>query len=136
MTRRATTATTPPAASRRCLRFACHYVEMVVAMIVGMVVLAPLWPGRLGGLRGGRTPLVMADGHDDRHGACGWRSAGTPGARDRRDVGGDVRCRSSCCSCRTGSGAISGEALMIAGHVLMFPLMLAVMLLRRDEYAH
>lgn len=32
-------------------------------------------------------------------------------------------------------GAIDGEALMMLAHVAMFPLMLAVMLRRRDEYA-
>ena len=39
-----TTTTHPRPTSRKLLRFAAHYVEMVVAMIVGMVALAPLWP--------------------------------------------------------------------------------------------
>jgi flagellar biosynthetic protein FliP len=33
-------------------------------------------------------------------------------------------------------GALSAEALMIAAHVVMFPLMLAAMLWRRADYWH
>ena len=33
-------------------------------------------------------------------------------------------------------GAISGGTLMVAGHVVMFPLMLAAMVWRRAEYWH
>ncbi len=33
-------------------------------------------------------------------------------------------------------GALSGSALMVAGHVIMFPLMLVAMVWRRTEYWH
>jgi flagellar biosynthetic protein FliP len=33
-------------------------------------------------------------------------------------------------------GAVDGEAVMMVGHMLMFPAMLAVMLWRRAEYYH
>jgi flagellar biosynthetic protein FliP len=33
-------------------------------------------------------------------------------------------------------GGISGDMLMMAGHVLMIPLMLAAMLWRRGDYSH
>lgn len=33
-------------------------------------------------------------------------------------------------------GVVSGMTLMMAGHILMFPLMLAAMLWRRDDYLH
>jgi flagellar biosynthetic protein FliP len=33
-------------------------------------------------------------------------------------------------------GLLSGTAVMVVGHVVMFPAMLAAMLWRRAEYAH
>ena len=38
-----TTAATAPARTRAVLRFTGHYLEMVAAMVVGMMALAPLW---------------------------------------------------------------------------------------------
>ncbi|HZM76296.1 MAG TPA: hypothetical protein VFC19_11245 [Candidatus Limnocylindrales bacterium] len=34
---------TSPSVTRKNLRFALHYVEMVIAMFVGMIALGPLW---------------------------------------------------------------------------------------------
>jgi hypothetical protein len=40
-----TTAAIHPTPTRSALRFLLHYAEMSVAMMLGMMLLAPLWPG-------------------------------------------------------------------------------------------
>jgi hypothetical protein len=56
-----TTEITGRTASRKLVRFVGHYLEMVAAMVIGMVALAPLWPTDwLGALPG--TALVTV-GH-------------------------------------------------------------------------
>ena len=40
-----TTAAIHPSRTRAALRFLLHYAEMSVAMMLGMMLLAPLWPG-------------------------------------------------------------------------------------------
>src|SRR4051794_28031232 len=51
--------TAPRSNTRKLARFAGHYVEMVVAMLVGMMALAPLWPDAWT-LRSDVDVLVMA----------------------------------------------------------------------------
>jgi hypothetical protein len=119
--------------------FVRHFLEMVVAMVVGMVVL------------GAAVNLTLS-------------LIGTPDAFHRADVGALVMAttmtigmslwmgyrkhtRASIAEMGAAmyipfvvlfvpfwAGLLSGGALMIAGHVLMLPLMAVAMLRRRDEY--
>ena len=128
---------TAPAAPRplrrRVLRFVGHYLEMVAAMVVGMMLLAPLWPDAWTA-RPDVAALVMAA--DMTIGMALWMAI-------RRHTGRQIT-EMSAAMCAPfvvllvpyWFGLITGEVLMLAGHLLMFVTMLAAMLWRRDEYAH
>lgn len=135
----ATMTTTDPAPTspgRAWLRFAVHFVEMVVAMLVGMVALGPLWSLALPGLsdRPDAAALVMAT--NMAFGMALWMLI----RRHHR-----ARIAEMCAAMYVPFvallvpywlGGISGDTVMMAGHVLMFPAMLAAMLWRRGDYLH
>jgi flagellar biosynthetic protein FliP len=119
-----------------------HFIEMVLAMIVGMVVLgmaAALICAALGqagfltdhaGLRSFVMVLNMSIGMAVwmRYRGHGW----TP-------IGEMVGAMCLPWALLIGpylGGAISAGALLLGMHVLMFPAMIAAMFHRRDEYAH
>ena len=116
-------------------RFARHYIEMVVAMLLGMVGLGLVsayvvdLPDRAGielaEMAAWMTvPMVLwmrARGH-------GWRSCTEMAAAMLLPAAGAMGLLAS--------GAVTdAHALLMAEHVAMFPAMLVVMVLRRDEYA-
>lgn len=128
-----TTTETTRTTTRKLARFTGHYVEMVAAMIIGMVALHPLWPAAWLE-RPDVDALVMATNMTVAMTAAmllrrhSWpRIAEMAAAMYLPFVVLLVPFR---------LGAISGGTLMIAGHVIMFPLMLAAMVWRRPEYWH
>lgn len=116
-----------------------HFVEMVVAMVLGMVLLDPVWT-TVASLVGGAPALarpdvgamVMATNMTIamsvwmRHRGHGWVSIVQMGAA--------MYAPFLVLLGPYWAGVVSGEALMTAGHVLMLPAMVVAMLLRRDEY--
>ena len=115
-----TTETAHPTRStgRKLARFVGHYVEMAASMVVGMVALGPLWPSDWLA-RADVDALVMATNMTVAMGL--WMC---------------LRRHSWPRLVPHWLGALSGSALMMAGHVIMFPLMLVAMLWRRAEYWH
>ena len=113
-----------------------HYLEMVVAMVVGMLVLAPVWRLVWPGLSA-HVPadaLVMAT--DMALGMGAWM-------RFRGHSWGAIGVMSAAMYLPFAvllvpfwAGAISSGTLMTAGHVLMLPAMALAMLYRRSEYLH
>jgi len=126
-------ASTARPASRRWLRFALHYVEMVIAMVVGMVLLMPLTPAAWTALPAVHA-LVMAA--DMTIGMAVWMAVRRHTARQITEMSVAMCAPFVVLLVPYGLGAITGETLMMGGHVLMFLTMLGAMLLRRDEYAH
>jgi flagellar biosynthetic protein FliP len=128
-----TTTETGRTTGRKLARFAGHYVEMVAAMIIGMVALGPLWPDAWTA-RPDVGALVMATDMSVAMAlAMLLRRHSWP------------RIAEMCAAMYLPFvvllapywlGALSADGLMIAGHVIMFPLMLAVMVWRRAEYWH
>ena len=122
------------------LRFVRHYLEMVVAMVVGMIVLDPLEsllasalgrPDALAGMAVGS--LLMAANMTVA--MAGWMLL----RRHRLRLVGEMAAGMNVPYLTllvTMWGAMSAHTLMIAGHVLMFLGMIAVMLARRQEYLH
>jgi hypothetical protein len=120
-------------------RFARHYVEMVVAMIVGMLVLGPLAAllfGALGLAGVAEQPVVAAlvMATTMTIGMSAWMAF-------RHHVwGGIVEMAAAMYASFVGfflpywAGWISGETVLVAGHVVMLVAMLLVMLRRREEY--
>jgi hypothetical protein len=118
---------------RKLARFAGHYLGVALAMAVGIVVLDPLWPSGLM-----TSPdlhaLVMAT--DMTIGMALWMGIRRhPGARIA-EMSAVMYLPFLALLVPYWLGALSGSALMIAGHVIMFPLMLVAMVWRRSEYWH
>jgi hypothetical protein len=127
------TTTTARPTSRRLLRFAGHYLEMVVAMVVGMIVLDPLWPAEWLA-RPDVHAVVMAT---DMTVAMGlWMRIRRHSWTRTAEMCAVMYLPFVALLVPYWLGALSGTALMVAGHVVMFPLMLAAMLWRRAEYLH
>ncbi|OZM80464.1 hypothetical protein [Pseudonocardia sp. MH-G8] len=119
--------------TRKLARFTGHYLEMVAAMLIGMVALAPLWPAGW---------VVWADVHALVMATnmtlpmalwMGIRRHSWPRIAEMSAV---MFLPFVALLVPYWFGVLSGPALMTAGHVIMFPLMLAAMLWRRNEYWH
>ncbi|MFF5260952.1 hypothetical protein ACFY4C_18590 [Actinomadura viridis] len=127
---------TAPSTQRPWLRFTWHYIEMIIAMFVGMGVLGLLFRAVGLGLSYDTHPeaayLLMAFN----------MSVGMAVAMRLRRHGWLVTLEM--CGAMFAPvvplfpllwlDVIDGGGLMLFAHVAMFPLMLAVMLWRRDEY--
>lgn len=139
MTTTATTADTAHAdrtdrtTGRKLARFAGHYLEMVVAMLVGMVALAPLWPAGWVA-RADVHALVMAI--DMTVVMALWMRVRRHSWPRVAEMSAAMVLPFAALLVPHWLGVLSGSALMTAGHVVMFPLMLLAMLWRRAEYWH
>ena len=123
------------------LPFIRHYIEMLLAMAIGMVALHPLWTLAL---QAAGAPhlldhaelmaLVMATDMAIAMGAVmayrrhGWRDIAEMSAAMYLPFGVFFPA--------TLAGAMTSGTMMVAGHALMLVAMLAVMLWRRDHYRH
>lgn len=118
---------------RKLTRFVRHYLEMVVAMVLGMVVLGMLWPsGWL--VRPDVHALVMAT--DMTIPMVLWMRIRRHSWPRIAEMSAAMYLPFVALLAPYWLGVLSGPALMMAGHVIMFPLMLAAMLWRRAEYWH
>jgi len=123
------------------LPFIRHYIEMVLAMAIGMVALMPLemWAIQAAGAPRLLAPvevmtLVMATDMALAMGA--WMAYRRHGWRDITEMSAAMYLPFIIFFPATLTGLMTGGAMMAAGHVLMLAAMLAVMLWRRDHYGH
>lgn len=123
--------TSPIATRRGAGRFALHYLEMLVAMTVGMVVLAPLW-WPLGIDRPDLETLVMAV--DMTVGMAAWMRFRGHRWRPVAEMSAAMVAPFLALLPAYRAGALTGDDLMMLGHVLMLLTMLGAMLLRPAEY--
>ncbi|MDD7964084.1 hypothetical protein [Actinomycetospora lemnae] len=121
----------PAPRARRLTRFAGHYLEMVVAMVVGMVALAPLWPAAWVASEGVHA-VVMAT--DMTVAMVLWMALRRHRWPRIAEMAAVMSLPFVALLVPYGLGVLPGSALMVAGHVIMFPLMLLAMLWRRHEY--
>ncbi|HYH32063.1 MAG TPA: hypothetical protein VD903_16950 [Pseudonocardia sp.] len=130
-----TTETTRPTRgnTRKLARFTGHYLEMVVAMGVGMIALDPLWPSEWLA-RTDVHAIVMATDMTLVMGV--WMLIRRHSWARTAEMCAVMYLPFVALLVPYWLGALSATALMIAGHVIMFPLMLAAMLWRRTEYWH
>ncbi|GAB3878536.1 hypothetical protein GCM10029964_029330 [Kibdelosporangium lantanae] len=119
--------------ARKLARFAGHYVEMVVAMLVGMMALAPLWPDAWTTLSDVDV-LVMAT--DMTIGMTAVMLLRRHSWARIAEMAVVMYLPFVVLLVPFWLGAVSGMTLMVVGHVVMFPLMLAAMVWRRDHYWH
>ncbi|GAA3193413.1 hypothetical protein [Actinocorallia longicatena] len=119
-------------------RFALHYLEMVVAMFAGMVVLGFLESAAGLGISHAEHPdlgyLIMATNMSA--GMAAWMLFRGHGRRSTLEMCVAMYVPAVPLFPLLWLGAIGGMTLMVLAHVAMFPLMLGAMLLRRSEYLH
>ncbi|MHA6780165.1 hypothetical protein ACVGOW_04070 [Pseudonocardia saturnea] len=125
--------TTTQTPSRPLLRFVGHYFEMCAAMIVGMVALAPLWPADWVA-RGDVHAIAMATNMTVAMAL--WMGIRRHAWARIAEMSAAMYLPFLALLVPYWLGGLSASGLMIAAHVIMFPLMLAAMLWRRSEYAH
>jgi hypothetical protein len=116
-----------------------HYLEMVLAMIVGMIALGPLWSlaGNAFDLSGALhrpevAALVMAT--DMSVAMCAWMRYRGHRWPATIEMAAAMYLPFVLLFPPMWAGVLSGGAMMVGGHVLMLPAMAAAMLLRRHEY--
>ena len=123
------------------LPFIRHYIEMVLAMAIGMVALMPLemWAVQAAGAphlldRVEVMTLVMATDMAIAMGA--WMAYRRHGWRDITEMSAAMYLPFVIFFPATLAGVMTSGTMMVAGHVLMLLTMLAVMLRRRDHYGY
>ncbi|WP_155372953.1 hypothetical protein [Catellatospora vulcania] len=122
--------------TRKNLRFALHFGEMVVAMFVGMLALGPLWSLAWPGLSDLTVASVLVMATNMTIGMAAWMRFRRHGWVSIAEMSAAMYLPFLVLLVPYAFGAISGEALMMGGHLLMLPAMLAAMLGRRHEYRH
>lgn len=115
----------------RTRRFWWHYAEMLLAMAVGMMLLAPLWQP-FGIERADLQVLTMAA--DMTIGMAAWMRVRRHGWRPIVEMSAAMVAPFVLLLPALWAGVLSEEGLVVLGHVLMLLAMLAAMLLRPDEY--
>jgi len=131
----------PPEHRLSARTFALHFAEMVVAMVVGMVVLHPVWMfaldavGAAGLMDNPYTgALIMATNMTMAMSA--WMKVRGHRWRPIVEMGAAMYVPFLVLFVPLGLGVIDQGALMLWGHLLMLPAMAVVMLLRPHEDAH
>lgn len=117
-------------------RFVLHGIEMVAAMMVGMMLLAPVWDRLWPGLaaRADADALVMAV--NMAAGMAAWMWLRGHGARLVAEMSTAMVAPFVVLLVPYWLGSISGGALVVFGHVGMMVAMIGAMLLRFDAYTH
>jgi hypothetical protein len=134
-------AETPAAPRLSAKKFAVHFLEMVVAMAVGMVVGHPVWMFLLDAFGAGwlmanpyTGALIMATNMTVAMSA--WMKYRGHRWQPIAEMGAAMYLPFLLLFVPLALGLIDDGALMLWGHVLMLPAMAAAMLLRPSEYAH
>jgi flagellar biosynthetic protein FliP len=121
---------------RRVWHFVRHYLEMVVAMLAGMLVLGPLeglvWPALTA--RPDVGVMVMATNMAIGMGA--WMRFRGHSWRGIAEMSASMYVPFAVLLVPFWAGAIGEHTMMTWGHLLMLLVMALVMLLRPSEYAH
>ena len=123
--------------TRAAVRFVLHYAEMVIVMIAGMMLFAPLWRLAFGDRIAAHpdlNALVMATNMAVAMGL--WMTIRKHGLRGILEMTAVMYLPFLVLMVPYWFDLIDGDALMMWGHVLMFVAMFGLMLLRREEYGY
>lgn len=115
-------------------RFALHGLEMVIAMVVGMVVLEPVWSWAWPGLHDDLTAQALVMATNMSVGMAVWMRIRGHGLPAIAEMSAAMYLSFLVLLPLHWTGVLPGMAFMTAGHVLMVPAMLVAMLRRRSEY--
>ncbi|SIO01663.1 hypothetical protein [Agromyces cerinus] len=115
-------------------RFALHGVEMVIAMVLGMMVLGPVWHWAWPGLDENTTAEALVMATDMSIGMAVWMRIRGHGLPAIGEMVAAMYLPFLVLLPFHWAGALSAMAFMTAAHVLMLPAMVIAMLRRRHEY--
>ena len=115
-------------------RFALHGLEMVIAMVVGMVVLEPVWAWAWPGLHDDIAAQALVMATNMSVGMAVWMRIRGHGLPAIAEMSAAMYLSFLVLLPLHWTGVLPGMAFMTAGHVLMVPAMLVAMLRRRSEY--
>jgi hypothetical protein len=121
---------------RSWLRFAGHFVEMVIAMFVGMAALGALWSLAVPELASYPDAAALVMATNMSAGMAAWMRIRRHSWPRIAEMSAAMYVPFVVLLVPYWLGGISGDGLMAAGHILMFPAMLAAMLWRRGDYLH
>ncbi|EME62618.1 hypothetical protein [Amycolatopsis decaplanina] len=116
------------------LHFTRHAVEMLLSMVAGMIVLEPVWSFLWPGLSGNVTANALVMATNMSLGMALWMRIRRHGWASIVEMSAAMYLPYVLFMPFFWTGLVSGTTLMMAGHVLMVPAMLAAMLRRRAEY--
>ncbi|GAB3745442.1 hypothetical protein GCM10027598_82050 [Amycolatopsis oliviviridis] len=126
--------TEPKTRNRAVLHFIRHAVEMLIAMVAGMIVLEPVWSFLWPGLAGNVTASALVMATNMSLGMALWMRIRRHGWASIAEMSAAMYLPYVLFLPFFWTGLVSGTTLMTAGHVLMVPAMLAAMVRRRAEY--
>jgi putative intracellular protease/amidase len=121
---------------RGLLRFVVHFVQMILAMAIGMLVLDPVWRLILPGSAERIDLLAIVMATDMSIGMAVWMRVRRHGWASILEMTAAMYVPFLVLLVPYWAGAISGSTMMMGAHVLMVPAMLLAMLRRRAEYTH
>ncbi len=121
---------TPRATVRRLLRtrlarFVTAYLEMTLAMVVGMGLFGAIWDSVWPGLTGRPDAMALTMAFDMTVGMAAWMWVRGHAARHIAEMSGVMVLPFLVLLCPYWLGVLSGDALLTWGHVAMFALMAA-----------
>jgi hypothetical protein len=115
-------------------RFALHYLEMVVVMVVGMEVLGAA-VGLVADVKG-TGPMLIEMGVNMTVPMVAWMRFRGHAWRPCLEMGASMVLPTLATLALLAAAVVEGAgALMLILHAVMLPAMLVAMLLRRDEYS-
>jgi hypothetical protein len=121
---------------RGAMRFVGHFLQMMAAMAVGMLVLDPVWRLILPDMAERVDVLALVAATDMSIGMAVWMRLRRHGWPSILEMVVAMYAPFLMLLVPYWAGGISGPAVMTGGHVLMVVAMVAVMLRRRAEYSH
>ena len=126
----------PVPRGRRAWHFTRHYLEMVVAMFAGMFALGGLERLAFPDLTLGTVLGVLVMATNMAIGMGAWMRFRRHSWRSITEMSASMYVPFAVLLVPFWAGGIGEHALMTWGHVLMFPAMALVMVLRPHDYAH
>jgi hypothetical protein len=131
----------PMTARRRWRKLTVHYLEMVVAMAVGMVALHPVWTFALdaagwSGFLDSPEAMTMVMATNMTIAMTAWMRFRGHSWRPCVEMGAAMYLPFLVLFVPMWLGLITSDAVYLWGHVLMLVAMAGAMAIRPDEYAH
>jgi hypothetical protein len=117
-------------------RFALHAIEMLVAMVAGMMLLGPVWEILWPGLADNPAAAAQVMGVDMAAGMALWMWVRGHGGRLIAEMSVAMVAPFVVLLVPYGLGLISGDGVMALGHIGMMVAMFGAMGLRFEAYTH